>query len=149
MITFLSRLTAVAKGSCWSTLFPLTHTMAHKEKKHQFLCVQDRHNVLIAWAEVKTWLLYQETGIPKGRVSTCLAKAGGVALSLGPQNWASSWVPFPCPRHGGKGGKGEYSNSMHLVGFGLLSHQPGKTLTEKGRISESSINAAYTVFIQS
>lgn len=54
-----------------------------------------------------------------------------------------------CPRHGGKGGKGEYSNSMHLVGFGLLSHQPGQTSTEKGRISESSINAAYTVFIQS
>lgn len=90
MITSLSRLTAVTKGSCWSTLFPRTHTMAQGEKKHQISCVQDRLKVFIAWTEVKNWLLYQEPVIPKGRVSTCLAKAGGDALSLGAQNWASS-----------------------------------------------------------
>lgn len=90
MITFLSRLTVVTKGSYWSTLFPLTHTMAHDEKKHQISCVQDRIMVSIAWTEVKNWLLNQEPGISKGRVSTHLAKASGDALSLGAQSWASS-----------------------------------------------------------
>lgn len=63
--------------------------MAHEEKKHQILCAQDKLKILIAWTEVKNWLLYQEPEIPKGTVSACLAKAGGAALSLGAENWAS------------------------------------------------------------
>lgn len=51
-----------------------------------------------------------------------------------------------CPRQRGKGGKGDYRNSMHLVRFGLLSHQPGKTPTEEGRINESkcTLQSLYT-----
>lgn len=89
MITFLSRLTVLTKGSCWSTIFPLTHTMACEERKRQILCVQDKLKILIAWTEVKNWLLYQEPGILKDTLSACLAKAGGSALSLGAQDWAS------------------------------------------------------------